>query len=110
MSETSQQVLCTKFKASIKVMKSHSTTVRIGFEPVVHALAIRQTVRLVEIQDKVNSRHPDKENDDNILRTGDTGLCTFEMKYQPEFIVPGTRILLCENRTKVIGVITEIIS
>lgn len=108
VSHVSQHVLCTKFTATIKVMKCHSTTIRIGYEASVHASSIRQSATLTHILDKVNSRDPKSTNNDNILRTGDTATCKFEMLYQPEFIVPGTRFLLCENRTKVIGTITEV--
>ena len=89
-------------------MKSHSTAIRIGYEPVVYVSAVRQTAVLKNIVNKINARHPDKTKDDDILRTSDTATCTFKLLYQPEYIAPGMRILLCENTTKVVGVVKSV--
>ena len=108
LSSADQRVFTRSFTANIKVMKSHSTTIRIGYEPVVHCSAIRQTAALVELCNKVNSRNPEKTKHDNVLRTGDTATAKFRFCYQSEYVIPGMKILLCENRTKVVGVITEV--
>lgn len=108
ISEKSQQVFCQTFSADVKVMRSHSTTIRLGYEPVVHASSIRQTASLLAIKNKINSRNPDSTNDDGILRTGDTATVTFKLRYQPEFIIPGMRILLAEGITKVVGVVKTV--
>ena len=56
ISPKSEQVLCTKFTGTVKVLAAHSTTIRKGYQPVLHALSIRQTVKIVNIEDKTNAR------------------------------------------------------
>ena len=97
-----------KFDAEITVLRSHSTTIKINYEPVVHSYAIRQTVTLINIQNKINSRNNTIQTAENILRTGDKSLATFMFKYRPEYIKPGFRILLAEGGVKIIGVVTKI--
>ena len=108
VSTPSQQILTKQFVADVKVLRSHSTTIRVGYEPVIHVSSIRQTVTLLKIENKINSRNPEQTKDDDILRTDDTALCTFSLKFQPEFIVPDMRLLMAEGRTKIIGVVKSI--
>ena len=105
ISMTSPQILTNEFKAEINVLRSHSTTISPGYEPVLHACSIRQSVRLKLVEDKTNARNSNKIDEDNILRTGDRAVVTFEFRSQPEFLKSGTRILLAEGRTKVVGVV-----
>jgi GTPase len=106
LSDVSQQLFIRKFDADIKVLHSHTTTIRVGYSPVLNALSIRQTVRLIDIISKTSSRPTEVE--DKILRTGDQSLSTFEFVYQDEYLPLGTKILLSEGRTKVIGVIKKV--
>ena len=106
LSDASQQLFVRKFDADIKVLHSHTTTIRVGYSPVLNALSIRQTARLSDIVSKTSSRPI--ENEDKILRTGDQALATFEFSYQEEYLPVGTKILLSEGRTKVIGVVKNI--
>jgi|694.fasta_scaffold19997_1 GTPase len=106
LSDVSQQLFIRKFDADIKVLHSHTTTIRVGYSPVLNALSIRQTVRLSDIISKTSSRPTEVE--DKILRTGDQSLSTFEFVYQDEYLPLGTKILLSEGRTKVIGVIKKV--
>jgi GTPase len=106
LSDTSKQLFIKKFDADIKILHSHTTTIKIGYSPVLNALSIRQTVRLTDILTKISSRPTEIE--DKILRTGDQSLATFEFTYQTEYLPLGTKILLSEGRTKVIGVIKNI--
>jgi GTPase len=108
VSDVSQHILTRVFTAKVRVLKSHSTSIRIGYEPVVHCSAIRQTAALISITNKVNSRNPEKTKDDDVLRTGDTAIAKFRFCYQTEYLIPGTKLLLCENRTKVVGEVLEI--
>lgn len=108
ISDKSQQLLTCEFSANIKVMKTHSTTIKVGYQPVVHCSAIRAPVVLTKIENKVNSRNPDNTTDDEILRTGDTALCTFKLAIRPEFIDKDMKILFAENKTKVIGVVSTV--
>lgn len=73
----------------------------------IHCFTIRQVAKLVNISNKINIRNPTEAANDNILRTGDTATATFEFCYQPEYLKIGIRIVLCEGRTKIIGIITK---
>ena len=108
VSNVSQQILTNQFIAEIKILRSHSTTIRVGYEPVIYVSTVRQTVTLLKIDNKINSRNPEKTKDDDILRTDDTALCTFSLKFQPEFIKPNMRLLMAEGRTKIIGVVKSV--
>ena len=108
ISDKNQQLLTCEFSAYIKVMKTHSTTIKVGYQPVVHCSAIRAPVVLTKIENKVNSRNPENTTDDEILRTGDTALCTFKLAIRPEFIDKDMKILFAENKTKVIGVVATV--
>jgi GTPase len=101
----SPKLLTKTFTANITVMKAHSTTVRIGYESVLHASSIRQTAKIVSISNKKNGRASTKLVNDNVLRTGDNADVLFEFKSQPEYLKVGTRLLLVEGRAKVVGVV-----
>jgi GTPase len=105
VSDVGQQLFVRRFDADIKVLHSHTTT-RVGYAPVLNALSIRQTARLTEIISKISSRPT--ETEDKLLRTGDQALATFEFAYQAEYLPVGTKILLSEGRTKVVGVVKNI--
>lgn len=108
VSHKNQQVVCHTFVADIKVLQSHSTTIRVGYEPTIHVFNTRQCAKLIKIENKVNSRNPERTMDDDILRTGDTARVTFVFNLYPEYIVPGAQILCCEGLTKVIGKVVHI--
>lgn len=104
ISEHSEQLLVKQFVADINVLKLHSTTIRVGYEPIVHCGAVRQTSRLKKILEIKKNKDKDK----NILRTGDKAKVIFEFAFHPENVNIGDRILLCEGRTKIIGIIKDI--
>lgn len=108
ISKSSKQILCKEFTAGIKVMNTHSTTIRIGYEPVIHISAVRQSAVLIKIENKINFRSNNIKSNDNILRTGDKATVTFRMRYQPEYIIPGMHILLSEGKTKCVGIVKSI--
>ena len=108
ISQNGEQILTSTFTADISVLKAHSTTIKPGYEPVVHSGSIRQTAKLIRIFDKKNFRKNQGKNineEDKILRTGDKAKVEFKFIFQPEYLKKGSRILLCEGRTKVIGVV-----
>ena len=107
MVKTICKILCKEFIADIKVMNTHSTTIRIGYEPVIHISTVRQSAVLLKIENKINFRSNVKSND-NILRTGDKATVTFRMRYQSEYIIPGMHILLSEGKTNCVGVVKSI--
>ena len=93
------------FTANVKIMKAHSTTIRVGYETVVHVCNVRQTARIMSITNKVSSRKKNNDNDSSILRTGDKADVTFSFVRSTEYIKKGQRLLFCENLTKAIGVV-----
>jgi GTPase len=92
-----------EFKAEITVLKSHSTTIRVGYEPIIHAYTIRQSAKILSISNKINARL--NSIDDNVLRTGDKATATFRFMHYPEYLKSGSRILMAEGMVKVIGVV-----
>ena len=108
VSDMSQKLLVCSFKANVRIMKTHSTTIKVGYQPVVHCCSIRQSVILTKIENKINTRNPSNTKDDEILRTGDSASCTFEFSFNPQYVQPDMKILFAENRTKIIGIITDI--
>jgi GTPase len=90
-----------EFEADIAVLRSHSTTIKPGYEPVVHSCSIRQTARIVSITNKQCSRG--QTDNDNVLRTGDRATVKFQFCYKPEFMRKGFRVLLAEGKMKLMG-------
>ena len=109
--------ICVKdFEAEITVLKAHSTTIRPGYQPIIHANTMRQTATLVSIINKINLNDKNDKNDknegdeiinkiDNVLRTGDKATVKFSFCYRHEFIKAGTKLLMAEGKVKVVGVV-----
>ena len=83
-----------EFCANISVIKSNTTTIKIGYEPTVHTCNVRQTAKITKI-----------ETDKEILTTGDNAKVTFKFCNRPEYIQPGNKIIFCEGKIKAIGTI-----
>lgn len=63
-----------------------------------HLNSISQTVRVVSIE------HPT-----GVLRTGDRAKMVFEFLQQPEFVQEGSRLIVRESRSKLLGVVTRLL-
>lgn len=87
--------LHTKFKAKIKILQ-HPTTIKVGYEPVVHCETIAQIAKIIEM-------------DCEYLRLGDVAEVVMEFCFHPEFITEGSRMILRESGVKIVGKIIEII-
>ena len=87
--------LYSKFKAKIRILQ-HPTTIKVGYEPVVHCETIAQTAKIIKM-------------DCDFLRLGDTSEVVMEFCFHPEFITIGSRMILRESGVKIVGKITEII-
>lgn len=105
ISSNTEKLNVKKFIAKIDILKTHSTTVKVGYEPTLHAYSIRQVAKILNIKDKKNNRNT--FIDDNILRNADSAIVEFEFKYKPEYLKVGTRFVLCEGKCKIVG---EVIS
>lgn len=97
ISTKNEQLAIKQFDAKINVLRSHSTTIKIGYEPVLHSNNIRQTVKLIDIF-----------QNNKILRTGDSATVRFKFCYRPEYIKPNDQILFCEGRVKISGTVNSI--
>jgi GTPase len=64
---------------------------------------MRQSAKIINISNKINARQ--NSIDDNVLRTGDKATATFRFMHHPEYLKPGSRILMSEGMVKVIGVV-----
>jgi len=95
-----------EFDADISVLKTHSTTIREGYEPILHVVNIRQAAKIVKINSRISSKN--NQMDDDILRTGDKASVKFRFKSNPEYIKEGYKILLAEGRIKIVGVVKKI--
>jgi GTPase len=95
-----------EFDADISILKSHSTTIKKGYQPVLHCSTVRQAAKIIEINKKISSKK--NETNDSILRTGDKANVRFRFSYRKEFITVGNKILLAEGKIKILGVITKI--
>jgi GTPase len=121
VSSKAQQVLCARITADVQVLKTHSTTIRVGYQPILHSQNSRCSVTIEAIEHKVSARGSaaadpaakagaaPREDARPCLQTGDTALVTLRLNYgKRQFIKPGNHVLLCEGRTKVVGVVKAI--
>lgn len=95
-----------EFDADISVLKSHSTTIREGYEPILHVVNIRQAAKIVKINNRISSKN--NQITDDILRTGDKANVKFCFKTRPEYIKKGYKILLAEGRIKIVGIVNNL--
>ncbi|KAH8828469.1 GTP-binding protein 1 [Flagelloscypha sp. PMI_526] len=86
-----------RFQGQVLILY-HNTTLQKNYQAMLHCGAIRQTVRIVEMD------HPQ-----GVLRTGDRATVTFEFISRPEYIKEGMKLLFREGKTKGLGVVTKVI-
>ena len=103
ISNKNEKLIVRKFTAKINVLRTHSTTVKVGYEPMFHAYSIRQVARILDITNKKNARGDNIVNDNNILRNGDIATVVLEFKYHPEYLKVGSRFILAEGKCKIVG-------
>lgn len=91
-----------EFKAMIHIVSSHSTTIKPGYSPFLHIENIRQSVRIMEILEKVNDNNDSTENK-MILRSGDKAIVILRFISKPEYLKPGMKIIFRENTVRAKG-------
>lgn len=94
-----------EFEADIIILKGHSTTIRIGYEPILQVGMVRQTARIVDIILK-NGK---EISNPCMLRSGDRAYVRFRYKYKPEYIKKDDCILLCEGKIKANGLVKRLL-
>lgn len=90
----SQPKLYYEFICKIKLLHHH-TTIRTGYQPVIHIGNISQACIILEMN---------KET----LRLYEDSIVKFRFRYHPEYIEKGMQVLFREGKTKGAGEITEI--
>jgi len=103
ISNKTEKLVVRRFKAQITVLRTHSTSVRVGYEPMLNAYSIRQVAKIKDIENKQNARGDNISTEDSILRNGDTATVILEFKYHPEYLKPGSRFILSEGKCKIVG-------
>jgi len=86
----------TQFEADVFILH-HPTTIRRGYQAVVHAQTVKQAAEFTEIHDK------------GVLRTGDRGEVRLTFMYNPEYLVEGQEFVFREANAKGIGIVTKIV-
>lgn len=106
LGEKTPKLVIREFDADITVLKSHATTIRVGYEPILHVMNIRQSAKIIKINNRISSKN--NQIQDNILRTGDKASVRFRFKVRGEFLKEGYKILLAEGRIKIVGQVKKI--
>jgi len=88
---------CLFFEATVIVLH-HSTTITVGYQPVIHCGVLRQSAEMVAIHGR------------EALRTGERAIVRLRFLYFAEFILPGSTFLFREGRAKGIGKVTKVFS
>mmetsp|Transcript_25875 Transcript_25875/g.102040 ORF Transcript_25875/g.102040 Transcript_25875/m.102040 type:complete len:102 (-) Transcript_25875:1567-1872(-) len=83
------------FQAEVVILY-HGTTIKEGYQPIVHCVTVRQAAKVLGMETEV-------------IRTGDRARVTFRFMYYPEYVKEGSRFIFREGRTKGIGKITKIL-
>lgn len=84
-----------RFKANIKILH-HPTTIKVGYEPILHCGSTKHAVKIVEM---------DKE----ILKRGEDAVVTLEFTQSACYIKKGSIFFIREGETKGYGTVTDII-
>lgn len=108
--------VCYRFKAEVEVLH-HSATIGIGYCPVIHLGPVRQSARIISVDQiiykkAINEKSENNENSSNdklTIRTGDKAMVTFKFKFKSEFIEKGVVFFFREGTTRGVGKIVDII-
>jgi GTPase len=87
---------CREFYAELYIIKTHATTIKKGYQPILHMNNIRQAVEILEIQEK------------DILRANDKALVKLKFLFRPEYVSINSRLMFCEGRVRGIGKVVKI--
>lgn len=90
----SNPTLINEFTCKIKLLHHH-TTIKTGYQPVIHIGNISQTCIILEM-------------DKDTLRLYEDSIVKFRFRYHPEYIENGMKVLFREGKTKGAGEIIEI--
>jgi len=104
-----------EFTAEITVYRTHHTTIRVGYETMIHINTLRVTAKLLEIINKKKIKLkksseslPIEESADDVLSLGDRAIIRMKFSHKSCYINVGDRILLAETQVKMTGKILTI--
>lgn len=113
---TAPNSVINEFTAEITVYRTHHTTIRVGYETMIHVNAVRATTKLLEIisKKKINLKKsveklPSEGSSDDVLSLGDRAVVRLKFAHKPCYINVGDRILLAESTVKMTGRILSIL-
>jgi GTPase len=101
------------FEADVKVLH-HTTTIQVGYAPIVHLGTIRQSAVIEKITLSPDAAKNEVEEDGtepgrSVLRTGSTAIVQFRFAYRPEFVMPGRPLVFREGTTKGVGRVVRLL-
>mmetsp|Transcript_6771 Transcript_6771/g.25306 ORF Transcript_6771/g.25306 Transcript_6771/m.25306 type:complete len:542 (-) Transcript_6771:163-1788(-) len=85
---------CWEFEASVHVLY-HSTTIKVGYQPVVHCMCTRQAAKIVSM-------------DAEELRTRDKATVKFRFMFRPVYMKEGEVLILREGVCKAVGSVSKV--
>lgn len=107
--------VCYRFKAEVEVLH-HSATIGSGYAPVIHLGPVRQSARIVNIEEIIYKKalvekpeNEESKNDRLTIRTGDKAIVVFKFKFKSEFIENGVTFFFREGTTRGVGKIISVI-
>ena len=95
------------FEADVKVLH-HTTTIQVGYAPIIHIGTIRQSAFIEKIT-FVDQPPTVAADGSNVLRTGSVALVQFRFAYRPEFVTPGRPLVFREGTTKGVGRVVRLL-
>ena len=84
---------------------NHPNGISINYEPVIHALCIRQSAKVLSLRNLDGGLATDGAM---TLSRGDVAICRFRFLFRPEYLKIGTLIVLREGRTTGVGTVIEL--
>lgn len=96
ISPGSKHVAAREFEADINVLY-HPTTIKEGYQSVVHIQTLRQPAQITRIYGK------------KTLRTGDSGRVVMHLMKRPAYIVEDDTLIFREGRTKGVGKVHSVV-
>lgn len=107
-----------EFDAEIIIQSNKTTSVKLGYSPVIHIDNIKQSANVIELTNVVKKIRKKRKNQKKmkthtsdgqvIMRSGDRATIRFRFAYRPEFFASGSKIILREGNTRAKGVVTKI--
>lgn len=105
------------FEARVIILH-HQTTVTLGYQPMINCRTIRQTAKIIAIEDLCQHSKPESfsgqlaeqdHEDVPAIRTGDRALVRFKFIHSPEFLRKGMRFVFRDGQAKGIGKVIRLI-